>query len=146
MVIRTKKERYCAYACQNRYRSGGTSFSIWAAVGWNYKCPIVFLSGHGARRGCTKDDNIEQVLVPVVAEISEESRQFYGYPLLFQEDGNKIHGLKGEHSLSELKDDLGIRIMEYWPPSSPDFNPMKQVWRSHKQRLARQGPWLRLED
>jgi hypothetical protein len=146
MVIRTRNERYCSYTCQNRYRSGRTSFSIWAAVGWNYKSPIVFLSGHGARGSCTKEDYVEQVLKPVVAEVSEETRQFYGYPLLFQEDGNKIHGLKGAHSLSELKDDLGIRSMENWPPSSPDFNPMEQVWRSLKQRLVRRGPWLRLEN
>ncbi len=54
IVIHTRKERYCSYTCQNRYRSGRTSFPIWAAVGWNYKSPIVFLSGLGAKGGLSK--------------------------------------------------------------------------------------------
>ncbi len=37
-----KEERYCSYTCQHRYRSGRTSFAIWAAVGWNYKSPLAF--------------------------------------------------------------------------------------------------------
>ncbi len=146
MVIRTNKERYCSYTCQNRYRSGRTSFAIWAAVGWDFKSPLVFLDGHGARGGCTKKDYIEQVLEPVVAEISEVTLEHYGYPLLYQEDGNRIHGLKGAQNLAELKEELGIRAMNEWPASSPDFNPIEQVWRSLKQRLAQRGPWLRIED
>ncbi len=106
----------------------------------------MFLSGHGTKGGCTKEDYVEQVLKPVVAKVSEETQPFYGYPLLFHKDGNKIHGLKGAHSLSELKEDLGIWSMEYWPPSSPDFNPMEHVWLSLKQRFVQRGPWLRLED
>jgi hypothetical protein len=108
MVVRTNKERYCLDCCQNRYCSGRTSFAIWAAVGWNYKSPLVFLDGHGARGGCTKQDYINQVLVPVVAEVSEEDLQYYGYPLLYQEDGNRIHGLTGAQNLSEFKKGLGI--------------------------------------
>ncbi len=146
MVIRTNKERYCSYTCQNRYRSGRTSFAIWAAVGWNYKSPLVFLEGHGARGGCTKKDYIQQVLKPVVAKMSEDTLQYYGYPLLYQEDGNRIHGLTGAQNLVELKEKLGIRAMNEWPASSPDFNPIEQVWRSLKQRLGQRGPWLRLAD
>lgn len=146
MVIRTNKERYCSYTCQNRYRSGRASFAVWAAVGWNYKSPLVFLEGHGARGGCTKKDYINQVLIPVVAKMSEESLHYYGYPLLYQEDGNRIHGLKGAQNLVELKEELGIRAMNEWPASSPDFNPIEQVWRSLKQRLSQRGPWLRLDD
>ncbi len=94
-------------------------------MGWNYKSPIVILSGHSARGGCTKEVYVEQILKPVVAKVSKETWQFYGTPRLFQEDGNKIHSLKGAHSLSELKDNLGLRSMENWPLLSPNFKPME---------------------
>lgn len=83
MVIRLPGERYCSYTCQNRYRSGRTSFAIWAAVGWNYKSPLVFLDGHGAKGECTRQDYIEQVLEPVVALASEALEQYFGYSLLY---------------------------------------------------------------
>jgi hypothetical protein len=81
-----------------------------------------------------------------MAKICKESWQFYGYPLLFQKDGNKIHSLKGEHSLSELNNDLGIQTMKNWTLSSLDFKPIEQHLCSLKQELARRGLWLRLED
>ncbi len=146
MVVRTNKECYCSYCCQNRYRSGRTSFAVWAAVGWDFKSPLVFLDGYSARGGCTKKDYIDQVLVAMVVEISEVMLEHYGYSLLYLEDGNRIHGLTGTQNLAELKEELGIRAMNEWPASSPDFNPIEQVWRSLKQRLSQRGPWLRIDD
>ena len=72
--------------------------------------------------------------------MSEETLQYYGYPLLFQEDGNKTHGLKGGNNLIALKEELGIRHIEYWPASSRDFNLIEKVWRLLKQRLMQRGP------
>lgn len=69
-----------------------------------------------------------------------------GYTPLYQEDGNRIHGLKGANNLIQLKQELALCILDYWLASSPDFNPIEQIWRLLKQRLAVRGPWLRIED
>lgn len=147
MVIRLPGERYCSYTYQNRYCSGRASFSIWAMVRWNYKSPLIFLEGHGPSGGRTKQDYIEQVLILVVAPASYALERKLGYPPLYREGGNRIHGLKGASNLITFKtEELGLRIMEFWPASSPDFNPIEKVWRLLKQWLMARGPWLRLTD
>ncbi len=60
-VIRMSQECYCPDCIQWRYRSGRTSFSVWACIGWNFKSELVFLECHGAGGGANKDDYIEQV-------------------------------------------------------------------------------------
>jgi hypothetical protein len=64
------------------------------------------LSGYGAKGGYKKADYITEVLKLVAAKVSKESWQSYEYPLLFQEDGNKIHSSKGAKNLSGLTEDL----------------------------------------
>lgn len=51
-----------------------------------------------------------------------------GFKLLYQEDGNGIHGLKGMNNLRRLKEDLGIHAMHEWPSTSADFNSIENVW------------------
>jgi len=76
----------------------------------------------------------------------EAVRTVTGKDGIYQEDGNRIHGLTGPRNLDEVKKALGIRTMERWPPSSPDFNPTENIWRILKQRLAQQGPFLRIDE
>lgn len=57
-----------------------------------------------------------------------------GTDLIFMEDGNKSHGLQNAN-IRRLKSDLGITCFDWWPPSSPDFNPLENIWRTLKQRL-----------
>ena len=55
--------------------------------------------------------------------------------------------MKGANNLIEFKTEiLRLRIMDYWPASSPDFNPVEKIWRLLKQRRMQRGPFLRLED
>lgn len=140
-VIRTQGERYCPDCLQHRFYSGRASFSIWAAVGWNYKSPLVFLTGHGQRGGMSKDDYKEQVLVQHVAP-------FYYYHrdegFIYMEDDNKAHGINDE-DMRQWKAERGIACLEGWPPSSPDFNPIENIWRILKQRLKSYGPFTNLE-
>ena len=44
--------------------------------------------------------------------MSEELLQLHGYQPLYQEDGNRFHGLKGANDLVELKEELGIHLMD----------------------------------
>ena len=43
------------------------------------------------------------------------------------------------------KKELGILLLDDWPPSSPDFNVIENIWHLLKQHLKSQGTILSLE-
>ena len=148
-ILRKPGERYCTDCIQNRYRSGRTSFPVWGMVGWGYKSELVFLENlSGARGGMTKEDYIRQVLMRHVCHYFSKANYISPYkneepgrelgPILFQEDGNRTHGLKGKNNLHDLKKKLNIPLLNDgdWPPSSPDLNIIENCWRIIKQRIG----------
>jgi hypothetical protein len=90
------------------------------------------LLGHGAKGSCTKKDYNEQIMKHYIANISRETQQFDGYPLLFQEDSNEFHGPDRAYCVGELEENLSIQSIENWPSSLPGFNPFEPVRRSFK--------------
>ena len=135
-VTRQRSERQHRDCTQNRYRSGRSTFTVWGAIGWNWKSHLIILEGSGPRGGFTQDDYIHQVLEPEVARFFEEKNK-EGYELTMYEDGNRAHGCHREDSpASQAKRRLGIRSIAS-PPSSPDFNIIENVWRIIKSRLKR---------
>ncbi len=140
-VIHTKDERYCQDCMQHRYYSGRTSFSVWAAVGWNYKSELVILDGHGTRGGMSMEDYKYQVLDAQVISFFV-IREDQGY--IYVEDGNKAHG-RNNPEMQHDKADRGVVCIDEWPPSSPDFNIIENIWRLLKQRLKVQGAFINLD-
>lgn len=47
--------------------------------------------------------------------------------------------------MQQWKAERAIVCLDEWPPSSPDFYPIENVWRVLKQRLKSRGPFLDLE-
>ncbi len=108
-VILTKDERYCNDCIQHRFYSGRTSFSVWAAVGWDWKSELVILDSHGRKRGMSMADHKHQVLdahvIPYFA-IRESN----------VEDGNKARGSKNA-DMQRYKAERSVTCIENWPPS-----------------------------
>ena len=73
-------------------------------------------------------DYKNQILVKY-ANIKPTDREY-----ILIEDGNKAHGLKN-NEMRQQKEDLGIKYLSDWPPSSPNFNVIENIWRLLKQRL-----------
>jgi transposase len=83
-------------------------------------------------KGVCSKAYLNQVLKAVVfpwfdSLLSKQKEEF-----IFMEDGAKVH--KGYARLPRLN--RGLRGFS-WPPSSPDLNPIKKVWRWIKNKITK---------
>jgi transposase len=71
---------------------------------------------------------LKAVVFPFYDKLLDEQKGEF----IFIEDGSKVH--KGKARLPCLN--RGIRGFD-WPPSSPDLNPIKKVWRWIKNKITK---------
>jgi len=100
----------------------------WAAIGYNFKSQLYFVSMEGQGQGFTQKKYKEQILRGPLGEIFEE-RHSQGFFCI--EDSNKVHGLKdtkgnrGLYNAARIK--CHICTLLDWPPYSLDLNPIENV-------------------
>lgn len=97
-------------------QSGGGSVMVWAAIGYEKKGPIEFLSH---RMRAVDYQNMVGPLFPA-----------WGYEMAgkewkFQQDNASIHVAKS--TLAHFKE-RNINVFENWPAKSPDMNIIENVW------------------
>ena len=97
---------------------------VWGAISWDYKSPLIFLTRIEGKRGICSTAYLEQVLESIVFPHYDSLRGAKKRDFIFMEDGAKVH--KDKARLPKLE--KGIRGFD-WPPSSPDLNPIKKIWR-----------------
>jgi transposase len=132
-VTRLSTERDHNDCIQHTFNSGRASVPVWGAISYNWKSELVFLKPTG-KRGITASDYQHQVLEPIVGPAFNNYLTGYSPSSegLFVEDQAPWHGTK--QALVDVKRDLGIPLHKR-PPSSPDLNPIENVWRIMKQRI-----------
>jgi hypothetical protein len=121
----------------------------WAAIGYNFKSKLYFVSMEGQGRGFTQKKYEEQILRGPLAGIFEER---YSQGFFCVEDGSKVHGLKdtkrNQGLCNATRVECHINTLIDWPLSSFDLNPIENVWRILKQRLRNRNPhggWTLIE-
>ncbi len=111
---------------------------VWGAISHDWKSELVILKGTG-KRGATAKDYMEQVLESHVcpAFMGLLGYQHASTGGLYVEDQAPMHGTI--KALVNVKIALDIPLHKR-PASSPDLNPIENVWRIMKQRIkARDG-------
>ena len=76
-------------------------------------------------------------MVPIIYAYKEEVKQYTGRGnVILMEDRAPSHIAKATKALHNRNDLWRIK----WPTNSPDFNPIKNVWRLLKYRVGKRFP------
>jgi transposase len=145
-ILRARGERRRLDCIQFTFHSSHQSVMAWAAIGYNYKSKLYFVSYEGEGKGFTQQKYADQILRGPLKEIFEQPGDFFCV-----EDNSNVHGKKDTAANHGFCNAVRLECHIYsinWPPSSPDLNPIENIWRVLKQRLRNRKPhggW-KLED
>jgi hypothetical protein len=119
-------------------------------IGYNFKSRLIFLSTEGEGKGFTQKKYEEQILRGLLGDICKEKQARHigdfctDEDYFVVEDGSRVHGKKDTKKNQGLCNKARVECFIYsidWPPSSPDLNPIENVWRILKQRLRNRKPY-----
>jgi transposase len=129
-VVIERKDRHLTENCIGRKQGGGGKLMIWSFIFWDGRGPMLFLRG-GVDQEVYKDILRNQVL-PHCVEMLDEN----GVAQTFMDDGASCHDAQ---SVIDYCATVGIQ-RPYWPPNSPDMNPIEYIWGWIKHYLTNLKP------
>lgn len=122
---RRNERRHDAGLVNRREAFGGGGLMVWGAIGHNYKSDIIFIQGNlTARR------YLDTIIIP---QIRPYAGALGPADFVLVDDNALPH--RAEIVNTYLEEE-GIQRMD-WPPKSPDFNPIENIWGIMKRSLSR---------
>lgn len=108
---------------------------IWAAIGYNYKGPLVVFPTQrtGTEQRCFRLDASgyrRRCLQRIVPEVRRRN-------LTLMHDGARSHAASSTMQYLRTK---GVNVLEDFPPYSPDFNMIEPIWRILQERIGARCP------
>ena len=136
-TIRKEGEQYLPQHLQRTFRSSRKSLMVWGAIAHNKKWDLVRLSIPSSEvqekgKGMNGEKYVRMVLNGPLKRATRQLRTARWRDILVVEDGAPCHTCK---LAKEARSKLGIPSLIH-PPSSPDLNPIENVWHLLKTKVS----------
>ena len=136
-TIRKSGEEYLPQHLQRTFRSSRKSLMVWGAVAHNKKWDLVRLSIPPSEvqekgKGMNGEKYVRLVLNGPLKRAVKELKRARWRDILVVEDGAPCHSCKLARG---VRTNLGINSLVH-PPSSPDLNPIENVWSLLKTKVS----------
>lgn len=136
-TIRKEGEQYLPQHLQRTFRSSRKSLMVWGAIAHNKKWDLVRLSIPPSEvqekgKGMNGEKYVRMVLNGPLKRAARQLRTARWRDILVVEDGAPCHTCK---LAKEARSKLGIPSLIH-PPSSPDLNPIENVWHLLKTKVS----------
>lgn len=139
LIVRKPGQRYCSDCIQHQDSPSPKDekrFHCWAAVGYNFKSPLVFYDIPGNSNGkMTLKGYIEHILEPVVKPWLIDGQDF-----VLEEDGDSGYGTGAKNIVRTWKEEHSLRSY-FNAPASPDLSPIENCWLPPKQHMKKYPHW-----
>ena len=112
------------------------SVMIWGAVGVGYKGPLVFIPRKTNEDGGTVGLNSKRYVRTCLSKLFSGSNPIPP-DRIFMQDGARCHSAKATLAYLERK---GQKVIDGWPPYSPDLTPIENIWAWLDKEIAKSAP------
>ena len=104
---------------------------IWGAVGYNYKSPLIFIDGQ------INGDYYLNNIIRNSGFLESVAKSFPDNNWILQQDNARPHIRR---DIVEAMRNLNIKLLDNWPPYSPDLNIIEVIWAIMESKIKCKNP------